>query len=66
MTNKVNTQKILEFMEQEKMSRNAFRKACRLSYATLNHILDVSQNVDIKSLFKIARVINCYIENFFI
>lgn len=48
------------------MSRNAFRKACGLSYATLNHILDVSQNVDIKSLFKIARVINCHIENFFI
>ncbi|MBR2614855.1 MAG: helix-turn-helix transcriptional regulator [Clostridia bacterium] len=60
----LNTKPILNYLEKNNLSKTDFCKKCNISLQTLNNIL-TGKNFKFKTLFKIARQIDCYIKDFF-
>ncbi len=55
MENKINTEKISDYIGAHNLTKTAFCKLCRISISTFNRILS-GENFFINALFKIARV----------
>lgn len=57
MKDLVNTQLIKNYINDNKLTKTAFCKRCKISIGTLNRIFS-EKNVDIRAIFKIARIMN--------
>lgn len=66
MKQKINTQLFLDYMEKEGLSKTAFCKKCKISYVTLNKILNEQTNFKIIALFRLARVLGIHVHQMFI
>lgn len=61
MNQNLNTEKILNFIKENNLTKKVFCKKCKISPATLNKILENKTNFYLVALFKIARVMNVQI-----
>lgn len=53
---------LLEFMKAKKLTRQSFAKACGISATTLNKVLSGSNQVSLKTLFKISNTMGVTIK----
>jgi len=56
---------ITDFMQTQKLSKTAFCKLCKIGNNTLNRLLS-NDNVRLRILYKVARVLNIKVTKFFI
>lgn len=54
----IKTELIINYLNKEKLSKTAFCKKCKISYSTLNKILNNEENYNLIALFKIAKILN--------
>lgn len=66
MTYYIDTAKIVKFMEQNKLSKTAFCKKCKIGYATLVKILNNDDKISLVPLFKVSRVLKIRLCDLFI
>ena len=64
--NVLRTDLILKYMEDNNMSKNKFCKMCKISPSTLRLILAEEDSFGIIALWKIARVMNIQLSQFFV
>lgn len=65
MKNTIKVEIIEKFMKENKISKTAFCKMCKISLSTLNKIIDKDDSFRIIALFKIARVIKIQVYQMF-
>ena len=65
MKNKIKTEIIKRFIEENKISKTTFCKMCKISPSTLKKIFNKDDNFRIIALFKIARVIKIQVYQMF-
>ena len=65
MKNEVKTEIIKKFMIENKISKTAFCKMCKISYSTFKNIMANNDNFRILALFKIAKVIKIQVYQMF-
>lgn len=65
MTNDIKVELITDYLQQNKLTKTAFCKQCKISLGTLNKILKNQKNVFITSIVKIARKINTELKDMF-
>ena len=58
MSNFVNTNLIIEYLKNNKLSKTKFCDICKINIKTLNKILDGYDNFNLVALLKISRVMN--------
>ena len=64
MANKLNTDKIIDYMNSHDFTRHEFCKRCGISVSTLNNILH-NKNCIVTSLFKIAKAMDLQLYQLF-
>ena len=65
MKNKINIEIIEKFIKENKISKTAFCKMCKISLSTLNKIMTNDDSFRIIALFKIAKVIKVQVFQMF-
>ena len=65
MKNEVKTEIIKKFIRDNKISKTAFCKMCKISPSTLKKIMNKEDNYGIIALFKIAKVIKIQVYQMF-
>lgn len=65
MKERIKTEIFLNYMEKEGLSKTAFCKKCKISYHTLQKILNNDWNFRFTALFRIARVIKVEVYQMF-
>ena len=63
--NVLRTDLILKYMEDNNLSKNKFCKICKISPSTLRLILAEEDSFGLMALWKIARVMNIQLSQFF-
>lgn len=63
MKNAINT--IEKYIKLKKITKTQFCKVCKISYSTLNKILNNNNSIKFTALLKIARVLNIEIHQLF-
>lgn len=61
----INTSKIQNYIKENNLTKQQFCKQCNISPSVLNKILKDQHNIHILALFKIAKVINIQVFEFF-
>lgn len=61
----IKTELINNYLIENKLSKTAFCKLCKISVSTLNKILANDNNIGTIALFKIARMLNIRICDLF-
>lgn len=62
----IDTEKIKEFIFENKLTKKKFCEMCKISVSTLNKILNDQTNVGIIAIFKICRVMKINIVDLFL
>lgn len=65
MKDRIKAEIFLDYMKKEGLSKSAFCKKCKISYTTLQKILNNDWNFGITALFRIARVIKVEVYQMF-
>ncbi len=65
MKNMINTNLILNYLKANILTKTQFCKLCKITFSTLNKVLNDKQNLKMKTLFKIARQLNIKISDLF-
>ncbi len=55
---KINTKLILDYLQENKMSKSKFCKLCKISNVTYEKMMTGSLDFGVVSLFKVATVLN--------
>ena len=66
MKNRIDTDKISEFMLKNNLSKSTFCKRCNISTYTYDKIFKQDTNINLVALFKIAREMNLFISDLFV
>ena len=62
---KIKTSLIQKYIKENNLTKQQFCKKCNISTSVLNKILNEQYNIHISALFKIAKVINIQVFEFF-
>ncbi|MBR2614659.1 MAG: helix-turn-helix transcriptional regulator [Clostridia bacterium] len=65
MKNAINNKIIYDFMKKENLTKTQFCKKCNISLFTFNKLVSQQTNFSLTTIFKIARVMNVSIKDFF-
>ena len=61
---KINAQKVIDYLKENKLSKKEFCIKSKVSVKSLNKMLK-GETVNVKTLFNVARGADCYIRDFF-